>query len=688
MNKDVVSKVLKLYDEFSKNDNLDNELEEIIELIKEYNFIDIFYYLFKKHHDLRKKGTPVADIDSFSTEYLFSLILALWVDEIWFKKWNSKIFEKIVSKVSDLWFKSCLLISRWIEDEFLSKVNGSFLLVKWNDYDEHLFDYLLWLFTEFNDFFQSDIWGDINNAIDLYKKSRLINSDKPFVVKLENNWENKIINLFSTELWSNKEFLLWNNWWLYWNKSIVPSKTVLKYNSEYYFFNPLLYLRNIKSVFEKHLKTNNKYWEKYQKSRARYLENKSIEYLIKILPWSKYYSWLKYHIDKVEYETDWIVIYDNNLFIIEAKAGELDESSKRGAPKSLDKDIEKLINNAYNQAIRTKEYIESNNISHFLTERKDKIYLKRSDFSKIFLLNVTWDYLWEISLDLDRLNKRWNLNVKYNFLSIYINELRIFSELIEFPSQFILFLERRFTLDKIENIRFADWLDMFMYFLKQWLYFDDNNNDKLDYIQMDTTLSHEIDQYYIKKGKKPVMNINPKYKEFINKVEKVNSFWFSEVSTLLLWINWDTFLDFLDKSKKQFLNDWLEHTWTLIFDSIWVGIVYIIYYDEIYGDKYLDYSKAKIFQSGINKMYNIFIKINKKNIFQLELIPEKINIVKLNNNDSLDDYVEMISTFQSKWLDLFHDMDWKKVYKKSPCICWSWKKFKRCCYDKYYGKIL
>ena len=338
------------------------------------------------------------------------------------------------------------------------------------------------------------------------------------------------------------------------------------------------------------------------------------------------------------------------------------------------------------------EFREKNKISKFWYKNswlRQELIINRDDFEKIFLINVTWDFLWPISLKLDIHKDKWKLDNENHFWSVYINDLRIISEIIEFPSQFILFLERRFNLINLPKLQFADELDVFMDFLERGLYFEDwkaygENFEKYTMLSMDTTLTDKIDRYYWQEWKKPVMSIKEDYKTIINNIELSNKKWFSEVSTFLLSINQDDTIKMLDELKGKVICDWKHHTFTWLFNDIWILGLMVIKNknDTLNRQHYINYTKAKIWQTGLKKWYNLYFDVDNKWGFSFN----DFDIITLLDSEKTDEYNMRVEELRNSKLWKFIDVKtWKKVYRKSPCPCWSWKKFKRCCHDKYYN---
>ena len=132
------------------------------------------------------------------------------------------------------------------------------------------------------------------------------------------------------------------------------------------------------------------YSKSFIKKRGKILEIYALELFKKMLPRSEIYHDLFYEIVEngktKRPQTDGLVIYDNILFIIEAKSNLLPISARRGSIKSIDDSISEIIDNAYHQAKRTKKFIiESENPKFEYENGNEAITLYNTDkFENIF----------------------------------------------------------------------------------------------------------------------------------------------------------------------------------------------------------------------------------------------------------------------------------------------------------------
>lgn len=141
----------------------------------------------------------------------------------------------------------------------------------------------------------------------------------------------------------------------------------------------------------------NSLWQRYERSRARYLELKTLEYLQSALKHVRSYNNLKYKVQEndqeKEVQLDGLIIFDSALFFVEAKAGTLSPSARRGAQKRMVDDLKQLIKSAYSQALRAKNYFNKSDTPAFYLEDNSEVRIVKQDIDRIYLITVTLDNL-------------------------------------------------------------------------------------------------------------------------------------------------------------------------------------------------------------------------------------------------------------------------------------------------------
>jgi len=442
--------------------------------------------------------------------------------------------------------------------------------------------------------------------------------ENPFEITPNNKIPAEFLELLSCSYGDNSQFLEFEKspgWPT--NDSIIFEKPILKDKDTFYCFLPTVLFRNIDYIIEVLIKNkDNSYFQNiYTKKRSKYLERKSIEYFKNIFPEADIFGELFYWIDengiRKKVSTDGLVIYDNNIFIIEAKAGTISPSAKRGSPEKIRGQVKKLIEEAYIQAKRTRDYIMNTQEPKFEYKNGlEAITIRNKEkYKNIFLINVTLQNLSHLSTKLNSLRKIGLIEGKEWPWSVYINDLRIISELVESPSIFLCFLKQRIKANENPHFYATDELDFLMYFFKEGLYFDDDNKSKTKIIPSGYT--QEIDRYYdylaarVKDGKKPSLEIDEDFKKLIIEIENIGKQGFTEVTTTLLCFDKET-KDEIVKNirmiKENSAKDRKDHNFTMTFDKERLGFTVLN-----------NVNISKMSMEGIDNYFNSALNSNKFN---------------------------------------------------------------------------
>ena len=336
---------------------------------------------------------------------------------------------------------------------------------------------------------------------------------------------------------------------------------------------------------------NNSMWHVYDRAKANYLEEKACLYLGSILKHAQVYRNLYYFAEEEgetkRCELDGLVIYDSVLFLIEAKAGTLSESARRGAPKRIEHDLKKLVQDAYEQAVRARRYIESQARVEFTLENGNIVGIEKDKFHEVFLINVTLDHLESFVANAYELKDLGFFSGKDVPWSVSLGDLRVISEVVEFPSQFVHYLLWRRRLNELQNNYANDELDWFMYYLKEGSKFDDvaKHLEHHNIVMQLNSYTTDLDDYYLyimgdrkTVATKPAQDMPDVFHEMINGLEKAHSDGYLRIACALL--------DLPNKHREQFakaasqqhhktLGDKKRHDFTLVFNERGYGVTFM-----------------------------------------------------------------------------------------------------------------
>jgi len=463
------------------------------------------------------------------------------------------------------------------------------------------------------------------------------------------------------------------------NETLIYDKPLIKIDGEYYCFNSALIIYNLHTILENIVMSiipPKKHQKNYYKKKGEYLEDKSLELFQEILPNCEVYSNLKYGIDD---EVDGIVIYDNNIFIVEAKSNKFTLGAKKGNVEKIKRNTKDIVEKAYQQAIRAKQYILSDVEVYFRDKKTNKeiLTIKRNNINNIYLINTTLEPLNHISTNLTSLKQFGFIQDDEWIWSVYINDLRIITEILDSPSEFLLYVDRRVHFNDYPQINMAEEIDIFGYFLSEGLYFDDIEFPENGFmLNIDSSFSKDIDLYYHwkegvlpKKQEKPSLfnKCKNNIKFLVQKIEKLNKENFTQLTTFLL--NYDCHTQSFTKNEIDNILKAKRTDFHFYNKEKNIGVVFVS--KKIYEyDKLQQQCKLYAYEQKINDWFVIvvgqdFVDFEK---FYYDNKPNKM----------IEEKLEELKQYRIKQTLAIQ----KKIGRNEPCPCGSGKKYKKCCINK------
>jgi len=306
------------------------------------------------------------------------------------------------------------------------------------------------------------------------------------------------------------------------NDTKIKRKPLLKEDDKYYHFSLTLAFRNIFNITENLIKEadvvfyeNSFKGNNNSQSRDNFIELKTKQLFEKLIPNASFYHSLEYSFEHEgelrETELDILGVSNETLYIIEVKAGQLNQKHRRGAIKGLKDRIEETINEGSYQCHRALEYINTERIPTFEyidAGVRKKLTLEKSNVKNIFKISVTYEHFSAISANLKYLVKTGVLNADYKWTWIVsLFDLMIFADILQNENEFIEYLTNRISLYDREDVEFLDEIDILGFYLK--------NNFPLDVEKENTKLhivnyKEDIDLYYTRLSLGLIDNAKPK----------------------------------------------------------------------------------------------------------------------------------------------------------------------------------
>lgn len=227
-------------------------------------------------------------------------------------------------------------------------------------------------------------------------------------------------------------------------------------------------------AFDRVAKNDNKFYDKYQNDKSKWVEEKVVECLKRIFPDNTIFHTLDYpNIDKDDNSTtelDIAVLYEPFLIIIEVKAKQFKNESQYGNASHLRSDIKSNIEDAYEQSLRVGRYIDGSKVAVF-TERKSgrngrKLTVTKDKIYKIYPVSVTLRRLSTIATALKRTKKEMDLFQKNSYpFATCLSDLDTITSVGITPEIFLHYIERRLNILKGDEEYYGDELDLFGFYL-------------------------------------------------------------------------------------------------------------------------------------------------------------------------------------------------------------------------------
>lgn len=330
--------------------------------------------------------------------------------------------------------------------------------------------------------------------------------------------------------------------------SILKSKPVIRNEGLYLVPSTPLLNWSVEDLFEREFKKDRKLYGKYISQKHDFLLDESISFFKNILPNGEFSSNMFYEVDDNRYETDGLFVYNDILFIVEAKSNRFSDKAKGGHKLKTEDHLKDIIKDSYAQALRTLKYLKENDVAVFKNKNKNIVEIKQRNFKEIILVSLTLDQLGNIIPIIKTSDKLDYFDINYFPWIVSLYDLIVISDFFETPSLLFYYLKIRKKFLSFENTYIYEELDLIGYFLKQkgntlsyMIEKERNQGANYFYFVPETDF---INNYYMYKFnypnkfiKKPSYFTNADFKELICKIDSSYLPHSIETSVLLMEYN-------------------------------------------------------------------------------------------------------------------------------------------------------
>ncbi len=240
-----------------------------------------------------------------------------------------------------------------------------------------------------------------------------------------------------------------------------------------------LALPAVREVIETKLKAASRQ-DAYDKHRGEWVENAAVDLLFGVLPGAQVFRGFNYFLPDPRAtvrqtepekftkraECDGLILIDNVALIIEVKSVALTAEARGGVARRLRGKLRDIVTDAANQAARLRERI----ITDKRIRLDDGQWLDVSGIREIHTIAVGLEDLSGVTTATTMLLAAGVLKPDHIPWTVSVHDLRIVCELLERPSELLLYLRRRTEPAATWKYRAVDELDLFLLFLHRGLY--------------------------------------------------------------------------------------------------------------------------------------------------------------------------------------------------------------------------
>lgn len=520
-----------------------------------------------------------------------------------------------------------------------------------------------------------DNWQEFyNNLLDLF----LIK--KSFFEDEKQNFEN-FINNFSIipNTDTNKQFNC------IWDYNLINSHPIIKISEDNYFV-PIVFLL-FESIYESPfywMLEDKEYFSKFvSKHRWEVWEEMAYEFLSEIFWKENTIKSVKIITNKWKDDTDIDVlcVLWSKALCVQVKSKKLTELSKKGNDENLREDFKLAVQEAYNQWLISRWKILKNDCK-FFDKNWNQIILK--DIDDVYIMCLTTENYPTLTHQTDIMLEKKQENPFPIALTIF--DLQLLTHYLKDPYDFLYYIRQRISL--MGYFKAEEEIIFLWYHLDQKLWkFPDR-----DMVALDNNFWALIDRNYypfmywlsVSDENDAIKHKwrNEKFDELCYEIKLLDTPKSTDIIFHLLDLSWDTrdnLIKYILETKHKTLVDAKPHNFSIPTDSTYeekIGITYVSYNsNEIQklSDRLEFQYKLRKYKSKADLWISFWSLRDSKKIVDIVRFDE----TPWEHNEEMERLTQDILKTNGWWT---HIRLWKKVGRNDVCPCWSWKKYKHCCW--------
>lgn len=319
-------------------------------------------------------------------------------------------------------------------------------------------------------------------------------------------------------------------------------------------------------------------WDEFNHLKSTYLENAVFKIFNKIFP-NCVYKNIRYKFQGRDGESDLLVIYGNRVLIVESKSNNIPTYAMQLGNEELEKRLDDIVRKGYEQATKTKKYIQSNSQVTFWKDAKRKKPLVKTNSLKnnykFYHIGVTLDDLGNLGTNPNNLEPLgYFTNNEYPWI-VYLYDLDVIADMLPEPIYLVHYIEQRVNMHVLNRLESFSELDFLGFYLNNGRFSKSGTKTYADgsYIK-------QFDDYYIRSGKKPKLTMPKNFEKLLLDMQKNYKENFTDAACLLLDFSFEhkeIITNLMTKNNNKAAQTKKVAKFTILDDDASVGLSYMAY---------------------------------------------------------------------------------------------------------------
>ncbi len=510
-----------------------------------------------------------------------------------------------------------------------------------------------------------------------------------FDVQKITGFPNKLLDCLSYGIGEEEFFLAGEYAGTPLNTLSTKKRPFIKIENKYYCFDQNVLFDNLYRTIRRLLiKLEPEYANAWNEKQQESSESYCVNLFQNIMPKAKIYrnvfsrTYLKNPTKKDWRENDALIIFDNQLIILEIKAGSFSPTSPNYDFRAFKKSIDALLAAPVKQGeFFLNTFTKDKSIKICNQEHSVITELNLKDFKNITICSVSLDEFTHFTAKSHLLKPLGYELPDYPVWSLSMDDLLVFSDFFKNnPTQFFHFLYHRVDALKT-NAEFDDEIDHLGLYIKYNAYSHMilKEKEKMSF----NSFSDQIDNYYQKivsknRVEKPSQGIPDRIQELINAANYASEKYCVNAISSILNCDGNQRIDFAQKIdyclKKQRNTNTILPFYTDDFTLICIQKG--INYNNINEIDKLRYSNLYIMNSDSSIGIDAYYDFNDK-LYDINFREYKKTDLNQSQLNEIYKYVEYQKERRANNYLISNNI--KKIGRNELCPCGSGKKYKRCC---------